>query len=46
LGTGWKKITGNVGGMGISRNIRECYEFIFENYQKGRCCRLPGNFQI
>ena len=35
LGTGWKKITGNVGGMGISRNIRECYEFIFENYQAG-----------
>jgi len=35
LGTGWRKITGNVGGMGISKNIRECYEFIFENYQAG-----------
>jgi uncharacterized protein (DUF2235 family) len=35
LGTGWRKITGNVGGMGISKNIRECYEFIFEHYQAG-----------
>ena len=35
LGTGWQKITGNIGGMGISKNIRECYEFIFENYQAG-----------
>jgi len=32
LGTGWRKISGNVAGMGIARNIRECYEFIFENY--------------
>jgi uncharacterized protein (DUF2235 family) len=35
LGTGWRKITGNAVGMGISKNIRECYEFIFENYQAG-----------
>ena len=35
LGTGWRKITGNVAGMGISKNIMECYEFIFENYQAG-----------
>jgi uncharacterized protein (DUF2235 family) len=35
LGTGWRKITGNVAGMGISKNIRECYQFIFENYCAG-----------
>lgn len=35
LGTGWRKITGNIGGMGISDNILECYHFIFENYQAG-----------
>jgi uncharacterized protein (DUF2235 family) len=34
LGTNWRKITGNVGGMGISKNIKECYEFIFQNYNK------------
>lgn len=32
LGTGWRKVTGNVGGMGISKNIQECYEFIFDNF--------------
>jgi uncharacterized protein (DUF2235 family) len=46
LGTGWRKITGNVGGMGISKNIIECYEFIFENYQAGDNIYLFGNFQI
>ena len=35
LGTGWRKITGNISGMGISQNIRECYKFIFENYMAG-----------
>ena len=33
LGTGLRKFTGSVFGVGISKNIRECYEFIFENYQ-------------
>jgi len=33
LGTGFRKITGNVGGMGIAENIIECYEFIFNNYK-------------
>ena len=32
LGTGFRKITGNISGMGISQNIYECYKFIFENY--------------
>lgn len=35
LGTGWRKITGNISGMGISQNIYECYKFIFENYLAG-----------
>lgn len=33
LGTGLRKITGNGAGMGISKNIQECYQFIFENFQ-------------
>lgn len=35
LGTGLRKITGNISGMGISQNIRECYHFLFENYMAG-----------
>lgn len=33
LGTGWRKVSGNVGGAGITENILECYEFIFENFE-------------
>ena len=33
IGTGWRKATGNIGGMGISKNIQQCYKFIFENYE-------------
>ena len=32
LGAGWRKVTGNVSGMGISKNILECYQFIFEHF--------------
>lgn len=35
LGTGWRKISGSLFGVGISKNIKECYEFIFENYSAG-----------
>ncbi len=35
LGTGLRKITGNISGMGISKNIYECYQFIFDNYIAG-----------
>lgn len=42
LGTGWRKFTGNVAGMGISKNIRECYEFIFEHYSAGDQVFLLG----
>lgn len=33
LGTGWRQVTGNISGMGISQNIRDCYRFIFENFE-------------
>lgn len=42
VGTGWRKLTGNVGGMGISRNIRESYEFIFEQFEDGDQIFLIG----
>jgi len=35
LGTGWRKFTGMAFGVGISKNIKECYRFVFENYQAG-----------
>ena len=35
LGTGWRKISGQVAGMGISKNIKECYRFIFDEYSAG-----------
>lgn len=35
LGTGWRKVTGNIGGGGISKNILECYKFIFDQYESG-----------
>ncbi len=42
LGTGWRKFSGNVGGAGISQNIKECYRFIFENYEAGDQIYLFG----
>ena len=42
VGTGWRKLTGNVAGMGISRNIRESYRFIFENFEAGDQIYLIG----
>ncbi|NUN15247.1 MAG: DUF2235 domain-containing protein [Myxococcales bacterium] len=35
LGTGFQRVSGSIGGAGISRNIRQCYEFIFRNYETG-----------
>jgi uncharacterized protein (DUF2235 family) len=35
LGTGWRKLTGNAMGRGFSRNVVDCYRFIFDNYQAG-----------
>ena len=42
LGTGWRKLTGNAAGMGISKNILECYEFLFENFEAGDRIYLFG----
>lgn len=42
LGTGWRKISGNVSGAGISKNIIECYTFIFENFEAGDQIYLFG----
>ena len=35
LGTGWRKATGNIMGRGFSKNVRQCYEFIFEHFEHG-----------
>ena len=35
IGTGLRKVTGGAGGKGISKNIQEGYEFIFENFEAG-----------
>ena len=42
LGTGWRKVSGNVSGAGISKNILECYTFIFENFEAGDQIYLFG----
>jgi len=42
LGTGWRKLSGNVSGAGISKNIMECYTFIFENFEAGDQIYLFG----
>ena len=33
LGTDWRKITGSIVGRGFSKNILECYTFLFENFE-------------
>lgn len=33
LGTNWRKISGLIAGRGFTKNILECYRFIFENFQ-------------
>lgn len=42
IGTGWRKITSNAGGKGISKNIKDCYRFIFEQYEAGDRIYLFG----
>lgn len=34
IGTGWRKISGNIAGRGFTKNVIDCYEFIFENFEK------------
>jgi uncharacterized protein (DUF2235 family) len=33
LGTDWRKITGNISGRGFSKNLLDCYRFIFQNFE-------------
>jgi uncharacterized protein (DUF2235 family) len=42
LGTGWRRFTGKAFGAGISKNIKECYQFIFENFEAGDRIYLFG----
>lgn len=35
LGTGYRWLLGKATGAGISENILECYQFLFENYEAG-----------
>ena len=35
LGTDWRRISGNAFGVGFSKNVLQCYHFIFENYNAG-----------
>ena len=42
LGTGWRKFSGSVAGAGISKNIKECYRFIFEEFNAGDQLYLFG----
>ena len=42
LGTGWRKVSGNMFGAGMDKNIKECYSFIFENYLAGDKIYLIG----
>ena len=42
LGTGWRKVSGNLFGAGMDQNIKECYTFIFENYLAGDKIYLIG----
>ena len=42
LGTGLYRLLGSLGGFGISRNIKDCYRFIFENFNAGDQIYLLG----
>ena len=42
IGTGWKKITGNIAGRGFSDNVIDCYKFIFDNFEHGDKIYLFG----
>lgn len=42
LGTGMEGIAGLIGGRGFSRNMLDCYKFIFENFQADDSIYLFG----
>lgn len=42
VGTDWRLVTGNISGRGITKNIKQCYEFIFNNFNAGDQIYLFG----
>ncbi len=42
LGTDWHKVTGNAMGVGFSKNILQCYRFIYDNFEAGDRLFLLG----
>lgn len=42
VGTDWRLVTGNISGGGITQNIKQCYEFIFDNFKAGDQLYLFG----
>lgn len=42
LGTDWHKFTGNAFGAGFSKNLLQCYQFIYDNYNAGDRIYLFG----
>ncbi len=42
LGTDWRKVSGNISGRGFSKNILDCYRFLFENFKAGDHIYLFG----
>ncbi len=42
VGTGGAGRTGRIGGLGISRSIKQCYEFVFQNFRAGDRLYLLG----
>ena len=42
VGTDWRLVTGNISGRGITDNIKQCYEFLFDNFKAGDQLYLFG----
>lgn len=42
LGTGLRRLSGQITGAGISKNIKDCYQFIFEEFKAGDSIYLFG----
>jgi uncharacterized protein (DUF2235 family) len=42
VGVGRRRITGSIGGMGISDNIQRCYAFLVEHFRAGDSIYLIG----
>ncbi len=42
VGTDVHKVSGSIGAFGLSKNVRDCYRFIFDNYEVGDRIYLFG----